>query len=68
MTPGSTFNWILAVVMLGFAVWVGLAGRLSLRGGEVLDRAEGPIRFWAFVIVCGMVGAVLLGQAVFHFR
>jgi hypothetical protein len=68
MEPGSTFNWVMAVAMLGSAMCVGLAGRVSLRGGEILDRDDGPVRFWLFVIGCGIVGVALLAQAIFHFR
>jgi hypothetical protein len=68
MAADGTFNWIGALAMLGFAIFVGLAGRITLRGGEIIDRDGQPARFWVCVIGCGIVGLALLAQAACRFR
>ena len=68
MTPGSAFNWIIATVMLATTFFTALAGRVTLRGGCIIDRDVEPVRFWMFVAACGIAAGGLFAQAVLHFR
>jgi hypothetical protein len=65
MTPGSPLNWILAVAMLAVALFGGLARRITLRDGSVIDGDKHPRFFWMFVGGCAVVGIALLIQAAF---
>lgn len=64
MEPGSPLNWILAIAMLATALFGGLARRITLRGGEIIDGDTYPRYFRMFIGSCGIVGIVLLIQAV----
>lgn len=64
MEPGSPLNWILAIAMLATALFGGLARRITLRGGEVIDGDTHPRYFWMFIGSCAIVGIALLIQAV----
>jgi hypothetical protein len=62
--PGSPLNWILAVAMLALALFGGLARRITLRDGSIIDGDKHPRFFWMFVGGCSLVGGALLIQAV----
>lgn len=60
MTPSDPLNWIVAFAMLAFALFGGLAGRVTLRGGVIIDSETSPRTFWLFIGGCAMVGLTLL--------
>ena len=68
MVPGGLLNWILAVVMLATALFGGLARRITLRDGSIINGESNPKTFWLFVGGCGLVGFALLIQALLNFR
>ena len=68
MVPGGLLNWILAVAMLATALFGGLARRITLRDGSIINGESNPKTFWLFVGGCGLVGFALLIQALLNFR
>ena len=68
MEPGGLLNWMLAMAMLATALFGGLARRISLRDGFIIDSDSNPKTFWLFVGGCGLVGLALLIQALSNFR
>jgi hypothetical protein len=58
-----TFAAILAVAMLAVALFGGLARRITLSDGSIIDGDKTPRVFWMFVGSCALVGVALLIQA-----
>jgi hypothetical protein len=68
MTPGGPLNWIIAFAMLAVALIGGLARRITLRDGSVIDGETNPRAFWMFIGGCAIGGFTLLVQAALSFR
>lgn len=68
MEPGGALNWILAAALLATTLFGGLAQRITLRDGSIIDGDSNPRKFWMFVGGCGLVGFVLLIQALLNVR
>lgn len=68
MESGGLLNWILALALLATALFAGLARRITLRDGSVIDGSSSPRMFWMFVGGCGLVGFTLLMQALWNVR